>query len=475
LQGRDARDTGGETPALHAKSHLSVQADLPKNRLRSGMPEQTVRVSLADSCVVTSPSTLSAPDNIEQVDESLEALQRPLPLCSECKLKGKLLQAQRTEALGTLAGGIAHDFNNLLGVILGFASIVRLRLAPSDPLLEFVKMIEQSAQRGSDLTRQLLGLAGQGKCESVPIRVGEVVGRVVKIITSTFDRRIQVQTRSEPGPLWVDANPAQLEQAILNLCINARDAMPDGGVLALECSRVTLGEADSSRPSSCLPGNYARLTVRDTGVGMPPQLLGRIFDPFFTTKEPGKGSGLGLSMVYGMASSAGGFVHVASEVGLGSAFSIHLPLKAPPLEQGKAARSCVLEAGSGTVLVVDDEPMVLAFVKEGLKRLGYQVLTAVDGSQACETYASQWQQVDTILLDLVMPGLTGLETCRRLRDINPKAKVILSSGYSSGEVLRDARSAGAIGFIAKPYSLEELSGALRRPESLGLQVGNDEL
>jgi signal transduction histidine kinase/CheY-like chemotaxis protein len=452
-----------------------MRADLPKDRLRTGMSEQTIRVSLADSCVGTSPSTVSESGNVEQNDESLEVLQRPLGLCSQCKLKEKLSQAERTEALGTLAGGIAHDFNNLLGVILGFASIVRLRLPPSDPLLEFVKMIEQSAQRGSDLTRQLLGLARQGKRDSVPIRVGEVVGRVVKIITSTFDRRIQVQTRSEPGPLWVDANPAQLEQAILNLCINARDAMPEGGVLALESSRITLAEGNSTRPSRCLPGAYARLTIRDTGVGMPPQLLGRIFDPFFTTKEPGKGSGLGLSMVYGMASSAGGFVHVESEVGFGSAFSLHLPLKAPPLEQGKATRTSVLEAGSGTVLVVDDEPMVLAFVKEGLKRLGYQVLTAVDGSEACEVYGSHWKQVDTVLLDLVMPGMTGLETCRRLRDINPKAKVILSSGYSSFEVARDARSAGAVGFIGKPYSLEELSGALRQPEALGLRVGNGEL
>jgi PAS domain S-box-containing protein len=382
------------------------------------------------------------------------------------KLQERLFQAQKTEALGTLAGGIAHDFNNLLGVILGFASIVRLRLAPSDPLLEFVKMIEQSAARGSDLTRQLLDLARQGKCESVPIRVGEVLGRVVKIITSTFDRRIQVQTRVESGPLWVDANPAQLEQAILNLCINARDAMPEGGVLALESSQVTISEHDSSRPSRCLPGNYARITVRDTGVGIAPQLLGRIFDPFFTTKEPGKGSGLGLSMVYGMASSAGGFVHVESEVGRGSSFSVHLPLRAPPAERKRAAKCSAIEAGSGTVLVVDDEPMVLAFVEEGLKRLGYQVLTAVDGRQACEVYSSHSQQIDMVLLDMVMPGTTGLEACRRLRAINPNVKVILSSGYTSGEVVREAGLAGAIGFIGKPYSLEELSGVLRRPESL---------
>jgi nitrogen-specific signal transduction histidine kinase len=388
-------------------------------------------------------------------------------------LQDKLIQAQRTEALGTLAGGIAHDFNNLLGVILGFASILRLRLAPSDPLLAFVKMIEQSAQRGSDLTRQLLSLARQGGCESVLTRAGEVLGRVVKIITSTFDRRIQIQTRSEPGPLWVDANPAQFEQAILNLCINARDAMPEGGVLALESSQVTLIESDSLRPGRCPPGDYARVTVRDTGVGMSPQLLGRIFDPFFTTKEPGRGSGLGLSMVYGMASSAGGFVHVESEVGMGSAFSIHLPLKAPPLDQRRAARSSVLETGSGTVLVVDDEPMVLAFVEEGLKRLGYQVLTAVDGGQACEIYSSHSQEIDTVLLDLVMPGITGLEACRRLREINPKVKVILSSGYSSGEVVREASAAGAHGFIGKPYSLEELSVALRCPESLSLRASNE--
>ena len=207
---------------------------------------------------------------------------------------------------------------------------------------------------------------------------------------------------------------------------------------------------------------------------MAPQLLGRIFDPFFTTKEPGRGSGLGLSMVYGMASSAGGFVQVESELGLGSAFSIHLPLKAPPVEQRKAARRSVLESGSGIVLVVDDEPMVLAFVKEGLKRLGYQVLTAVDGRQACEVYSSHSREIDTVLLDLVMPGITGLETCRRLREINPNVKVILSSGYSSGEVVREARLAGALGFIGKPYSLEELSGALRRPESLSVQAGNED-
>jgi PAS domain S-box-containing protein len=433
---------------------------------RSGVPKWCLEnLCLINNTAGRSPQVLALIQDI-QPHKDTEA--------ERDRLQERLAQAQKTEALGTLAGGIAHDFNNLLGVILGFASIVRLRLAPSDPLLEFVKMIEQSAERGSDLTRQLLGLVRQGKYESVPTRVGEVLGRVVKIITSTFDRRIQIQTRTEPGPLWVDANPGQLEQAILNLCINARDAMPEGGVLALESSRVTLGEGDSSRPSHCLPGDYARVTVRDTGVGIAPPLLDRVFDPFFTTKEPGRGSGLGLSMVYGMASSTGGFVQVESEVGHGSVFSIYLPLKAPPVERRRAVRSAVLEAGSGTVLVVDDEPMVLAFVEEGLKKLGYQVLRAVDGRQACEVYSSHSHQIDVVLLDMVMPGTTGLETCHRLREINPKVKVILSSGYNSGEVVREARLAGATGFIAKPYSLEELSSALRQPESLSARASAED-
>jgi len=438
------------------------------------MPEQTVTVSFANPCIETCASAVSTGGQIGQVGESgHESPERP-ELCAHCKLQEKLFQAQRTEALGTLAGGIAHDFNNLLGVILGFASIVRLRLAPSDPLIEFVKMIEQSAQRGSELTRQLLGLARQGKQEALPIRVGDVLGRVVKIITSTFDRRIQVQTRSQSGPLWVDANPAQFEQAVLNLCINGRDAMPEGGVLTLESSRVLHRENDPVLPSRCPPGSYACITVRDTGVGMPPQVLSRIFDPFFTTKEPGKGSGLGLSMVYGMASGGGGFVQVESQVGLGSIFSLHLPLKPPPVEQRSLTRNPSLEAGSGTVLVVADESMVLAFTREGLKRLGYDVLTAADGQQACEVFQSHSGQIDIVLLDLVMPGITGLETCRRLHEIKPGLKVILSSGYTSAEVVREARLAGAVGFIGKPYSLEELSVALRRPESLSLRAPNED-
>jgi CheY-like chemotaxis protein len=175
-----------------------------------------------------------------------------------------------------------------------------------------------------------------------------------------------------------------------------------------------------------------------------------------------------------MASGAGGFVQVASEVGLGSTFSLQLPLKTPPVEQRGLLRGAALEAGSGTVLVVDDEPMVLAFVKEGLKRLGYQVLTAADGQQACQVFHSHHCQIDIVLLDMVMPGITGLETCRRLREIKPNLKVILSSGYTSPEVARDARLAGAVGFIGKPYSLEELSAALRRPESLSLQATNED-
>jgi len=375
------------------------------------------------------------------------------------RLQAQLFQAQKMEAIGTLAGGIAHDFNNLLGVILGFASIVRLRLSPADPALESIKMIEQSAEHAADLAQQLLGLARQGEQEAAPVRVADILSRVVKIVTRTFDRRIQVQARLGPGSPWVEG---ELEQAILNLCINARDAMPEGGMLALDTSVVRLTPDDPLRPAHCPSGEYVRVAVQDTGTGIDPRAMERIFDPFFTTKEAGKGSGLGLTMVYGIVSGHGGFVRVESEVGRGSTFTLYLPAARAPGEQYARKKTPQLAHGTGTVLVVDDEPMVLAFAEQGLKKLGYQVLTAEDGKRACEVYRPRAAEIDYVLLDLIMPELSGLETYRRLREVNPQVKVILSSGYSTGEIAREARESGATCFIGKPYTLEALSLALKK-------------
>lgn len=378
------------------------------------------------------------------------------------RLQTQLFQAQKMEALGTLASGIAHDFNNLLSVILGFASIVRLRLGPADPMLESVKMIEQSAERATDLTRQLLGLARQGKSEQAPVKVVDILGRVVKIVTRTFDRRIQVQTRTGSGSAWVVADASQLEQAILNLCINARDAMPEGGTLTLESALVTLAPDDPRRAPNCPPGQYVRISVQDTGTGIEPQVLDHIFDPFFTTKESGKGCGLGLAMVYGMVTSCGGSIHVESSVGGGSTFTIHLPSAPPPADQPERGKVPALEGGTGTVLVADDEPMVLAFAQAALKRLGYSVLTAEDGRKALEVFTQKGSEIDCVLLDLAMPECGGIEACRRMREINPEVRVIISSGYSTGKTAQEARESGAVGFMGKPYTLEALALALKK-------------
>ncbi len=380
------------------------------------------------------------------------------------RLQEQLFQAQKMEAIGTLTGGIAHDFNNFLGVILGFASVLRLRLPPDDPLLEPVSVIEQSATSAADLTRQLLGLARPEKYRPKPVSVSEVLNRVMQIVRRTFDRRIGVDLRLASALPWVEADAVQLQQAILNLAINARDAMPEGGTLTLETSALALGPDDPLRPAHCPPGEYVRVAVRDTGTGMEPEVIERVFEPFFTTKEPGRGSGLGLTMVYGIVSNHGGFVQVESRVGRGSQFTIHLPAipAGRVVESALRKKPAQFQYGSGTVLVVDDEPLVLAFAEEGLKRLGYKVVTAESGKRACEIYASRMAEIDYVLLDIVMPELSGLEACRKLRDMNPRVKVILSSGYSEGKAAGEALESGIGDFLGKPYTLETLSLVLKK-------------
>ena len=382
---------------------------------------------------------------------------------AECaQLREQLMRAQKLAALGRLVGGLAHDFNNLLGVILGFASLLRTGLVPDDPLQGHVRMIEQSGERAADLISQLSGYTRQEVPPAQPQRPDEILQRVVKIVSQTFDRRIRVETRHAPDLPWVEARPGELEQMILNLCLNSRDAMPEGGSLVPEASQVLLGPDDASRPAHCPPGTYVRLAVQDTGVGIEPRVLAHIFEPFFTTKDAGKGSGLGLAMVDTMARSQGGFVRAESEIGRGSCFTLFLPalshLREKP--EGRAPLRGLAQ-GTGTVLVVDDEPMVLAFVQEGLRKLGYRVLTADTGPRALEIYAGHAAEIDCVLLDLILPEMSGLEIYRRLRALNPSGRVILSPGYTNSPLLREAREAGVAAFITKPYTLEGLGRALQ--------------
>ncbi len=378
------------------------------------------------------------------------------------RLQQQLFQAQKMEALGTLAGGIAHDFNNLLSVMLGFASLARQRLGADDPLQESMRMIEQSAQRAADLTRQLLGFARPERQQVKAVCVGEVLDRVRRMVARTFDRSINVSVLAEGDPLWVNAEPSYLEQALLNLCINARDAMPQGGALTLQATALDLDAGRPELPAHGAPGRYASIAVQDTGVGITPEALPRIFDPFFSTKAPGQGTGLGLAMVYGFVKNHEGFVRVESAVGQGARFTLYLPLIAAPALRMDAGGSGRIQLGTGTVLVVDDEPLVRAFAEAGLKGLGYKVWVAESGHQALEIYAGHSREIDCVLLDLIMPEIGGLETFRRMRKINPQVQVIFASGYSTGEILRDAQDAQEADFLGKPYTLEGLSVMLRK-------------
>jgi nitrogen-specific signal transduction histidine kinase/CheY-like chemotaxis protein len=401
---------------------------------------------------------------VQDIDERKKAEEE------RSRLQQQLFQAQKMEALGTLAGGIAHDFNNLLNVMLGFASLARQRLSSDDPLQDSLGMIEQSALRAADLTRQLLAFARPERQPVKPVCVDDVLDRLRRMVARTFDRNITVIARQANEPLWVSAEPSFLEQALLNLCINARDAMPEGGTLTLEVKAITLAAPLPEFAGRCGPGRYASISVQDTGAGIPPETLPRVFEPFFTTKDPARGTGLGLAMVYGFVKSHDGFVKVDSEPGRGARFTISLPLiPAPVNSSGGGLRK--IQPGWGTVLVVDDEPLVRAFATQGLTGLGYRVLEAEDGKQALRVYEQHRKEIDYVLLDLIMPELSGVETYRRMKETDPQVRVIFASGYSTGELLREAPDARTAVFLGKPYTLEGLSTALRNAGRDGARSG----
>jgi PAS domain S-box-containing protein len=375
-------------------------------------------------------------------------------------LEKEIYRAQALQTLGMLAGGVAHDFNNALEVIIGFATLARIRLSSTDPLHEPLKIIEESAKGAADLARRLLDVSKDNPDDVGPVDAGDLIGVVLSIVTRTFDRKIRIESRIAARLPSIKVNRSRLQQAILNLCLNARDAMPKGGTLVIESALQELKRGDAQLPASMAPDHYVRVAVRDTGEGMSAEVIKRIFVPQFTTK--GRGHGHGLAMVDRIVKEAQGFISVSSQQGKGSEFSLYLPAVFDKQQRLADSEPSQMIAGRGRVLVVDDEPRVLEFLEKGLTRLGYKVETAESGSRACEIYSKKSDRFNCVLLDLIMPGMSGLETYARLKNINPGVKVILSSGYSSGRVKREAVEAGNSDFLEKPFTLEELSQVLRK-------------
>ena len=370
------------------------------------------------------------------------------------QIENQLQLAQRMEAIGTLAGGLAHDFNNLMMGILGNVSIMMLDTEITNPHYEKLKKVEKLVQSGSRLTGQLLGYARKGKFELKIVDLNKILQDSVEIFGRTRKEiAINMDLSPTAGPVEIDRS--QVEQVLFNLLINSADAMPGGGELWLRTSIVTRSEI-GQKPYKMESGSYALLQVTDTGHGMDAETQNRIFDPFFTTKEMGRGTGLGLASAYGIIKAHAGYIDVESEIGKGTTFTIYLPVskrKRPEVIKGDEA----IKFGKGTILVVDDEEMILDIGSEMIGKMGYQAISARNGDEAVSLYRENPDRFDLVVLDLIMPGTSGSETFDMLRQINPGVKVLLASGYSIDRQAIALIDRGCNGFIQKPYNLENLS------------------
>lgn len=374
------------------------------------------------------------------------------------RLRAKLEQVQKLEAIGTLAGGLAHDYNNILMGILGNTSLMLLEMEPDHQYYTKLKNIEQYVQNASDLTKQMLGFARGGKYELKPTDMNELIKKSSDMFGQT-KKEIVIHAEYQKDIWSVEIDQGQMNQVLLNLYVNAWQAMPGGGDLYLETKNIVLDDT-YVKPFYVTPGNYVKISITDTGVGMDKATKERIFDPFFTTKKMGRGTGLGLATVYGIIKNHSGLINVYSEKGEGSTFSIYLPATNAVIVKEKEPSFHVVK-GNETILLVDDEEMIINIGGQMLKKLGYSVFRAKTGSEALETYKNNKGNIDLIILDMIMPHMGGGAAYDELKKLDPDVKVLLSSGYSLNGQASSILKRGCNGFIQKPFGVEELSRKVR--------------
>jgi signal transduction histidine kinase len=363
------------------------------------------------------------------------------------KLETQLQQAQKMESIGTLAGGIAHDFNNILMGIQGNTSLMFLKIDSAHPNFEKAKNIERYVQNGTELTKQLLGFARRGKYLVKATDLNEILQKSSTLFGRT-KKEIQIHTRLAKDIWTAEVDQGQIDQVLLNLYVNAAQAMPDGGNLYLETENVVLDHT-YVKPYKVEPGKYVKISVADNGVGINKENQKRIFEPFFTTKEMGRGTGLGLASVYGIIKNHGGYINVYSEKNQGTRFTIYLPASEKEVIDEQEPMAAITK-GTGTILLIDDEEMIIDIGEELLMELGYKVLIAQSGSEALVVYADNAESIDLVIMDMIMPGMGGGEAYDRLKKINPEVKVLLSSGYSINGQASRILERGCDGFIQKP-------------------------
>jgi PAS domain S-box-containing protein len=376
------------------------------------------------------------------------------------QLEHQLRQAQKMESLGTLAGGIAHDFNNILAVINGYAELSLMQSADSALLPKHLREIQRAAQRACGLVRQILTFSRKAEIRFAPVDLNQLVRDLVALLGETFPRNVSLQLALAENlpPLLADQN--QLQQIILNLCVNARDALPSGGVITLGTT-IVAGPTLAGRPGADPARNFACLQVTDTGTGMTPEVRARLFEPFFTTKASNQGTGLGLAVVYGIATNHQGFIEVDSAPGSGSTFRVYLPLTEDVTLEAAPAVNTYFPGGSETLLIVDDELSLRRLLETAFTRKGYGVLTAGNGLEAIELIADPARAFDAVLLDLNMPGATGLEVFKVIKATRPGLHVLVLSGHLSPGIRAEFNQIGHTDFVQKPYTLDDLGRRVR--------------
>ncbi len=392
----------------------------------------------------------------------LEIIDRERAEAENARLEAQLIQAQKMEAVGRLAGGVAHDINNMLTVIKGSSEVMLIDTPTGSDSWNDLKTILAACKRGQELTQNLLGFARQGKYRRERIRINSLITDVLNFLKRTMPKKIRVSTDLASSLREIEGDPGQMNQVFVNLVLNAVDAIEDSGSIRIRTEPEHIDSPKKEREVTVETGDYIKITVADDGGGMDRETVQKAFEPFFTRKRPGEGPGLGLSMVYGTVKNHGGYVFIRSRVGEGTEVAIYLPVcKTDSIPSGDDfSKKVHLTSGVGTVLLVDDEPLVRRSGERILKTLGYDVIHAENGKVAVEQYQQHRDKISLVILDLLMPVMDGEEAFRALKEIDPDIKVLFASGYSKDEVANDLLKCGATSFVEKPFSLDEISRIL---------------
>jgi two-component system cell cycle sensor histidine kinase/response regulator CckA len=374
----------------------------------------------------------------------------------------RLRHVQKMEAIGRLAGGIAHDFNNVLGVIVAYSEMLVEKLNEDEELFPLVMSITKAVERGGTLTRQLLAFSRQQVLEPQVMSLGDYLGTIKDMLARVIGEDLELKIRTGDARLHVKVDPTQMEQVVMNLVVNARDAMPRGGRLTIETSEVDIDDEYCSRNPEARVGRHVMLAVSDTGCGMPPEVLSRIFEPFFTTKEQGKGTGLGLATLYGIVKQSGGHITAYSEVGRGTTFKIYLPAtQEETAKRETLSPEKIAPRGVETILIVEDEESLRAVTREYLANKGYQVIVAENFEQAVEASADSARHIDLLMTDVVLPGASGPKLAERLATTRPEMKVLFVSGYTADALVHGDLHRTDFVFLSKPFSLNTLARKIR--------------